>query len=76
MGEMYVRSSGHSSSLCIHSKVLSIDIDGADYWLWRSLKDTAFRPRVVIVEFNPTIPNNIEFVQVLSAQHAHAHVSS
>lgn len=27
----------------------SIDVDGADYWLWESLKN--YRPRVVVIEF-------------------------
>jgi hypothetical protein len=30
--------------------VLSIDVDGNDYWLWRSL--VAFRPKIVVIEFN------------------------
>lgn len=41
--------------------VLSIDIDGNDYHIWDSLKE--FKPRIVIIEFNPTIPNHIEFIQ-------------
>ena len=31
--------------------LLSIDIDGMDYWVWDTL--TACRPRLVIVEYNP-----------------------
>lgn len=30
--------------------VLSIDIDGNDYWIWKAL---TFEPRIVIIEFNP-----------------------
>lgn len=41
--------------------LLSIDVDGNDYHLWDSVKD--YDPKVVIVEFNPTIPNDIIFVQ-------------
>jgi hypothetical protein len=31
--------------------LLSIDIDGNDYWIWDSLRD--YRPAVVVVEYNP-----------------------
>lgn len=41
--------------------VLSIDIDGNDYHAWAAV--TRCRPRLVVIEFNPTIPNSIEFVQ-------------
>jgi hypothetical protein len=41
--------------------LLSVDIDGADYFVWESLQ--RFRPRVVIIEFNPSIPNDVIFVQ-------------
>jgi len=30
--------------------VLSIDVDGIDWWIWRAI--TSFRPRMVIVEYN------------------------
>jgi hypothetical protein len=41
--------------------LLSVDIDGNDYHVWESLGD--YKPRVVVIEFNPTIPNDICFVQ-------------
>jgi hypothetical protein len=41
--------------------LLSIDVDGTDYFIWESLE--VFRPAVVVIEFNPTIPNDVIFVQ-------------
>jgi hypothetical protein len=41
--------------------LLSIDIDGADYFVWESVQ--RFRPRVLVIEFNPSIPNDVIFVQ-------------
>jgi D-Tyr-tRNAtyr deacylase len=41
--------------------VLSIDIDGNDYHVWDALK--RHTPLLCVVEFNPTIPANICFVQ-------------
>lgn len=40
---------------------LSIDIDGMDYYVLESLKK--YRPKLICIEFNPTIPNKIHFVQ-------------
>ncbi len=40
---------------------ISIDVDGTDYFVWESLED--HRPKLVVIEFNPTIPNDIIFVQ-------------
>ncbi len=40
---------------------LSIDIDGNDYWILNSLEK--FHPKVICIEFNPTIPNDVEYVQ-------------
>jgi len=41
--------------------LLSIDIDGSDYHVWDSL--ARYTPRLVVIEFNPTIPDDVEFVQ-------------
>lgn len=45
---------------------LCIDIEGNDYHLWAHLR--GFRPRVVMIDFNPTIPNDVLFVQEDSSQ--------
>ena len=49
---------------------LSLDIDGADYHIWASLPDSHFRPKVVCIEFNPSIPNDVIFIQERS-MHVH-----
>ena len=41
--------------------LFSLDIDGNEYHLWESL--TQYRPRVLVVEFNQTIPNDVHFIQ-------------
>jgi hypothetical protein len=41
--------------------VLSIDIDGNDYHVWKAF--TGYRPKIVVIEYNPTIPNGVDFVQ-------------
>jgi hypothetical protein len=41
--------------------LLSIGVFGADYQIWRAL--AWLEPMVVAVQFNPTIPNDIFFVQ-------------
>jgi len=41
--------------------VLSIDIDGNDYHAWKAV--SRYRPKLVVIEFNPTIPSAVEFVQ-------------
>lgn len=40
---------------------VSIDIDSNDWYLWEGL--TQYRPRVVMIEFNATVPNDVYFVQ-------------
>ena len=45
----------------INFDFLSIDIDGNDYYIWESLNH--YKPKVICIEFNPTIPNEVHFVQ-------------
>jgi len=49
--------------------VLSIDIDGADYWILESLE--RYRPKIVVIEYNPSIPNAVHFVQERSTGVSH-----
>lgn len=41
--------------------ILSIDIDGNDFHVWERVRE--YKPKVVVIEFNPSIPNKVEFVQ-------------
>jgi hypothetical protein len=40
---------------------LSIDIDGNDFWIFDSLLE--FRPKLICIEYNPSIPNDVEYIQ-------------
>jgi hypothetical protein len=40
---------------------LSIDIDGNDYHVWKAI--TRYKPKVICIEFNQTIPTEVRFVQ-------------
>jgi isopenicillin N synthase-like dioxygenase len=43
---------------------LCIDVDGTDYWLLHNILETAiFRPKVICVEFNPTMPQDLIYIQ-------------
>ncbi len=41
--------------------LFSLDIDGNEYHLWDSMME--YKPRLMVVEFNPTIPNEVHFIQ-------------
>lgn len=41
--------------------LFSLDIDGNEYHLWESMAQ--YHPRVMLVEFNPSIPNDVSFIQ-------------
>jgi hypothetical protein len=45
---------------CAEPDVLSIDVDGPDYWIWRAL---GARPRVVVIEYNAHLGPDVELVQ-------------
>lgn len=41
--------------------ILSIDVDGQDYWIWEALE--AYRPRIVVIEYNAALPPGRQLVQ-------------
>lgn len=45
--------------------VLSIDIDGNDYWVWEAIE--CVRPCVVVIEYNSSLPPDTHFVQPYAA---------
>ncbi len=47
--------------------LLSIDVDGNDYWLWKALKD--FSPRVVVIEYNAIFPPSVKWVMRYDPRH-------
>ncbi|MDV3000839.1 MAG: hypothetical protein N5P05_002445 [Chroococcopsis gigantea SAG 12.99] len=47
--------------------LLSIDIDGNDYWVWQAI--TNYRPRVVIIEYNAIYPPESSWVMQYNPQH-------
>jgi hypothetical protein len=49
--------------------LLSIDIDGNDYWVWEALA-AHYRPRVVVIEINPAYPPPRRWVMEYNPTHA------
>ena len=49
--------------------ILSIDIDGFDYQIFESLN--RFKPKIVIIEYNPTIPNDVSYIQPYDTKSRH-----
>ncbi|MCD4668976.1 MAG: hypothetical protein K8S14_00875, partial [Actinomycetia bacterium] len=50
------------TSIPVDFDFCSIDIDGNDYHVWKAM--LKYRPKVVCIEFNPTIPTEIKFEQL------------
>ena len=50
-----------NTTIPINFDLLSIDVDGNDYHIWNALDK--YKPKVIIIEFNPTIPTHNRFVQ-------------
>jgi hypothetical protein len=48
--------------------LLSIDIDGNDYWIWKALQQ--YKPRVVVIEYNAMFPPPVRWVQKYEAAFA------
>jgi hypothetical protein len=46
--------------------LLSIDVDGNDYWIWQAL---AIRPRVVVIEFNGKFRPPLKWVMAYNPKH-------
>lgn len=40
------------SGICGDIGILSIDIDGNDYWVWKAISEETISPRIVIIEYN------------------------
>lgn len=47
--------------------LLSIDIDGNDYWVWKAI--TRWQPRVVVIEYNAVYPPPIKWVMKENLEH-------
>ena len=47
--------------------LLSIDIDGNDYWVWKAI--SRWRPRVVVMEYNPNLPPSKKWVMRENPNH-------
>lgn len=55
--------------------LLSIDIDGQDFYVWKNLDDY-YKPRVVIIETNYQISPEIDYVMNYDENHNHTDIMS
>jgi hypothetical protein len=47
--------------------LVSIDVDGNDYWIWKALE--SYRPRVVVIEYNASHPPPELWVMAYNSEH-------
>jgi len=47
--------------------VLSIDVDGNDYWIWQAI--TSYSPHIVVIEYNAQWPLHARWVQPYDPEH-------
>lgn len=50
-----------SSGVPVEPDVMSIDVDGPDYWIWQAME--RHRPRIVVIEYNATLGLEERLVQ-------------
>lgn len=50
--------------------LLSIDIDGNDYWVLEKILESDYSPRVIINEFNGCIPENVDKAMKYNPNHS------
>lgn len=53
--------------------LLSIDIDGNDYWVWNAIQ--RYRPRVVVIEYNSNYPPPTEWIMPYNPTHVWNHTA-
>jgi len=49
--------------------LISIDVDGNEYWLWDAIKN--YNPRLVIIEYNCNFNSNIKWVMKYNPNHVY-----
>lgn len=47
--------------------LLSIDVDGNDYWIWKAIE--RFKPRVVVIEYNAIFREKLKWVMRYNSHH-------
>lgn len=57
----------HQENVPSEMDLLSVDIDGNDFWIWKAI--TSFRPRLFIIEYNASYPPPIHWIMTYKADH-------